>query len=323
MPWGFAAAAGAALVGGAISADASSSAANKQATAANNAQQTQLQMFNTLNQQQQPFRQTGYGALSQIAQGTGGTAPFASNDPNLDPAAALFNRDTINTRGYGLTQAEEQDPAFSGFIDTVRKSFNPSDPSFNQDNQKFSQTFQPQQPSSVGGVGAGQFTHQFDANDLKTNLAPNYDFMLQQGLGAATNALNASGGMGGNTLKGITDYAENYAGNAYQNAFSNYTANQTNIFNRLASVAGLGQTANGQAAQAGVPIAGAVGQAQMAQGQAQASGIVGQANALGGGINNAASWYTLGNVMNSGGNSSGSADPNFALDAGNSMALSG
>lgn len=142
-----------------------------------------------------------------------------------------------------------------------------------------------------------QFAHQFDANDLKTNLAPNYDFQLQQGLGATKNAANMQTGLlSGNTLKGINDYAQNYAGNAYQQAFSNYTTNQNNIFNRLSTVAGFGSGANQQSAQVAGALAPGIAQTQVGSGAAQAAGTVGAANAITGGLNNAMGWYTLSNM---------------------------
>lgn len=149
-----------------------------------------------------------------------------------------------------------------------------------------------------GTTIAPQFTHQFDANDLTTNLAPNYQFQLNQGLGALKNAGNLQTGLiSGNTLKGINDYAQDFAGNAYQQAFNNYTANQTNIFNRLSNIAGLGQTANANSQSAGAQAAGNAGNAQVAAGAAQAAGTVGSANAITGGLNNALGWYTLSNMM--------------------------
>lgn len=151
-----------------------------------------------------------------------------------------------------------------------------------------------------------QFTHSFDANDLKTNLAPNYQFQLDQGLGAVKNAGNLQTGLlSGNTLKGINDYAQNFAGNAYQNAFANYNTNQTNIFNRLSSIAGLGQTANANTGDQSVQAAGNIGNAQIASGAAQAAGTVGSAGAINSGINNALGWYSLPQLMNGGGGSGG------------------
>src|SRR5712664_169062 len=90
--------------------------------------------------------------------------------------------------------------------------------------------------TALGDIAArkDQFTHQFTAEDLKSNLSPSYNFMLQQGLGATQNALNVGGGnISGNTMRGMTKFAEDYASTGYQQAFENYTANQTNIFNRL------------------------------------------------------------------------------------------
>jgi hypothetical protein len=143
--------------------------------------------------------------------------------------------------------------------------------------------------------------HQFGANDLNANLAPNYQFMLDQGLGAVKNQFNAAGGLiGGNALKGINDYAQNYAGNAYQNAFQNYTANQTNIFNRLSNIAGLGQTANQTTATAGQNAATASSNYLTSGAAAQAAGTVGAANALSSGTQNALGWNYLSNIGKTG-----------------------
>lgn len=221
---------GGSLLGGVLSSKASKSAAQTQAAAANNATDTQLQMFNTQNAQLEPYRQAGYNALSNLQYGLGtGPAPAGSIDAGLSP---------------------------------------------------------------------NQFTHQFDANDLKTNLAPNYQFQLQQGQGAATNALNVTGGLGGNFAKGLVDYTVNKAGDAYQNAFNNYNTNQSNIFNRLSTIAGYGAGANQQSTALASGLAPAIANSQIGAGSAQAAGIVGSANAVTGGLNNALGWYTLGNMNN-------------------------
>jgi hypothetical protein len=94
------------------------------------------------------------------------------------------------------------------------------------------------------GTGSGYLQHQFDASDLAKGLAPNYDFMLQQGQMANQRAANmAGGGFGGNALQGLNRYTQNYAGNAYQNAFTNYQNQRQNIFGNLSSLAGIGQGA--------------------------------------------------------------------------------
>ena len=103
-------------------------------------------------------------------------------------------------------------------------------------------------------------THQFDANDLATNLAPNYAFQLAQGQMANQRAGNMSGGaLGGNAMKGLQDYTQNYAGGAYQNAFNNYNTQRNNIFNSLKGMADIGTTSTGQLTNLGTSLGGTYG----------------------------------------------------------------
>lgn len=66
MAWVAVGVAGASLIGGAISANAAGSAADQQAAAARNAQNISQSQFNTINEQEQPYNQSGTGALSQL-----------------------------------------------------------------------------------------------------------------------------------------------------------------------------------------------------------------------------------------------------------------
>ena len=159
-----------------------------------------------------------------------------------------------------------------------------------------------------GGVGSGYFSHQFGPEDLERGLAPNFEFMRDIGSKSVQSAANAMGGLGGNSLTEIMKWNQGFAQNAYQQAFNNYTSNQTNIFNRLASIAGLGQTAGANAATGGSQYAQGIAGSIQGAGNAQAAGRMGVANALGGGLNNAASWYYLNNLMgggSGGGNAAG------------------
>jgi hypothetical protein len=132
----------------------------------------------------------------------------------------------------------------------------------------------------------------FTAEDLKTNLAPNYEFMKQQGLGATGQAMNVGGG-GSNVNLARTKFAEDYASNAYQNALNNYMqqqaqgfnqgqTQQTNIYNRLASLAGIGQAAQTQANTLGTNTASNLGQLAIGGASALGAGQVGAANAMAG-----------------------------------------
>lgn len=153
--------------------------------------------------------------------------------------------------------------------------------------------------TNTGGIGAGQFNQQFTNADLNSQLAPNYQFQLQQGLGQAQNMMAGSGGaMGGNMAQGLENYAQNYAGNAYQNAFNNYQTQQSNIFNRLSTIAGMGSASANQSSATGATTGLGVANTMVGQGNAMAAGQIGVANALTGGANNAMGWYQLSNLMN-------------------------
>ena len=175
----------------------------------------------------------------------------------------------------------------------------------------------------------GYFSKQFGPQDLYTNLSPNYEFMKQQGLGAVNQQTNVTGG-GSNITRGATKFAEDYASNAYQQAFNNFQTQRTGIYNTLAGIAGIGQTANAQQIAAGGQYSNALGNlynplvsAQTASAQnlgqgitnlatggaaasaagitgaaqAGASGQVGSANALAGGISSLGQTYALSQLL--------------------------
>jgi len=147
---------------------------------------------------------------------------------------------------------------------------------------------------------------EFTAADLKSNLAPNYQFMLEQGLGATRQGMNV-GSPGSNVTIAATKFAEDYASNAYQNALQNYMAQQAqgfnqyqtglgNVYNRLASIAGLGQAATSQSAQLGAATGSNLSQLAVGGAGALAGGQVGAANAQAAGLQglgNAGLMYSL------------------------------
>ena len=148
-----------------------------------------------------------------------------------------------------------------------------------------------QEPYREAGYGAlnkintmlPQFTRTFTPEDLNANLAPNYEFMKQQGLGAtAQNANVASPGSNVDLAKTI--FAENYAKSGYQDALTNFRNQQTDIYNRLSNLAGIGQTAQGQAQNLGS--ATSTNLANLATGGANAiaGGQIGVANAQAAGL---------------------------------------
>ena len=165
--------------------------------------------------------------------------------------------------------------------------------------QQASQQYTPYTDLGQSGVNAlssnlPYFQQQFNNQDLNAQLAPNYAFQLQQGQLATDQANNATGGMvGGNALKGLQDYTQNYAQGAYQNAFSNFNANQTNIYNRLSGIANLGLQGATGSANAQIGTGTNVAQLTQGIGQAQAAGQIGQANAYAGAANNIGNYALL------------------------------
>jgi len=216
-------------VGGNKQASAAKDASQLQYQATQDAARQQREMFDILNAQQAPYRESGYGALTNINQ----MLPYFT----------------------------QQQPAYKPFT----------------------------------------------AEDLKSNLAPNYEFMKQQGLGATGQAMNVGGG-GSNVDLARTKFAEDYASNAYQNALNNYMqqqaqgfnqgqTQQTNIYNRLASVAGIGQAAQTQANTLGSNTANAISQLGIGGASALGAGQVGAANAMAGGLSNIGNNFMLSQLL--------------------------
>jgi hypothetical protein len=175
------------------------------------------------------------------------------------------------------------------------------------------------------------WTQQFQApTDVTEQNDPGYQFRLQQGTQAVQNSAAASGDLlSGNTLAGLTQYGQNYASNEYQNVYNRalqqyqqqyniYQNNQANQWNRLASMAGIGQTAVNQLNSAGSTAAqnygntvigstNAIGQNLNNAAAATASGYVGSANAYGGALGslgNLGAMIPYLNLLNQGGGGS-------------------
>lgn len=101
---------------------------------------------------------------------------------------------------------------------------------------------------------------------------PGYQFNLTQGLKGVQNSAAARGlGTSGAALKGAAGYATGLADSTYQNQFSNANINNTNSYNRLLQLAGLGENA-----------AAGVGNAATATGASIGNNIIGAGNAQGG-----------------------------------------
>jgi hypothetical protein len=193
-------------MGASKQAGAATQAAQMQADAANRAADQQMQMFNIQNEQQKPYREAGYGALTNIKD----MLPY--------------------------------------------------------------------------------LTKQVTAQDLSS--MPGFTFGLNQGVGAAGQAANVGGG-GSNVDTARQKFAIDYATNV---GLPQYLNQRTGIYNTLAGIAGIGQTAQGQTNALGQSTAANIGQLGIGGASALGAGQIGAANAYAGAgqnVSNLANMYSL------------------------------
>ena len=200
--------AGAGLIGAGMQSSAAKSAAAQQAGATQYAADVQRQMFETINQQQAPYREAGYGALTRIGE-------------LLPGLTAPVSREEI----MGL---------------------------------------------------------------------PGYQFGIEQGTGAVRAAMNVGGG-GSNVDRAAQKFAVDYT---LGTAMPQVIAQRQNIYNTLAGIAGIGQTAQGQTSTMGQAAAGNIGQAAIGGATALGAGQIGAANAMAGGISNIGNTALMYSLLN-------------------------
>lgn len=216
---------GGAVIGGIASNKAASTAASATEAAANTSADVQREMFNKQVELQEPWRQAGINALSQM-----------QGQTNAMPAA------------------------FSGKVDLTQD--------------------------------------------------PGYAFRMSEGLKALDRSAAARGGLlSGAQLKGVQRFGQDLASQEYQNAYNRaltkYNADvqrEGTGYNRLAALAGVGQTATGQlagsAASTGANLGNLYYNAGQSAGASRASGYMGMSNALTGGINSGLNYYQNQNLLN-------------------------
>lgn len=156
--------------------------------------------------------------------------------------------------------------------------------------KEYDQTRADQEPWRQAGSQAlskmsdPNFQHQFGMSDFQ-NSDPGYNFRMQQGQQALDRSAAARGGLNsGAQMKALTQYGQDYASNEYQNAYNRFEGDQTNRFNRLSSIAGMGQTANASNAAAGSNYASQVGNNMTGAANAAGAAGIAQANAFGGAL---------------------------------------
>jgi hypothetical protein len=163
--------------------------------------------------------------------------------------------------------------------------------------QQQTQTNLNEKPYQQAGVAALGEINQ-DQNYFNTPFSfgqyqqsPGYAFQMQQGENAIQQSAAAKGTLlSTGTMQNLNAFGQGLANSDYQNAYNNYTNNQQQIFNRLATVAGLGQQGNQTVANTGASTTQSASNAITGSANAESAATVGGANAI---------TSTIGNGMNS------------------------
>ena len=120
-----------------------------------------------------------------------------------------------------------------------------------------------------GAAGVSPSPVSADPLDVIRN-TPGFNFQLEQGTRALNANRSAGGSSGGELIKDFTRFNQGVASNFYQD-----------YANRLANLAGTGQTAATNQANLGVQTGVNIGNTLQNAGTARASGVLGQSNAFG------------------------------------------
>jgi hypothetical protein len=139
-------------------------------------------------------------------------------------------------------------------------------------------------------AGYGSLAKPFTGQEMYAD--PGYAFRLNEGVKALDRSAAARGGLlGGNQMRGITEFGQNYASGEYQNAFNRYQAERQARLNPLQSLAGQAQTSANTLTNAAGNLGNVLGESAINAGNARASGYIGSANAISGAIGQGANYY--------------------------------
>ena len=258
----------------AIQARGAGKAADAQEQAAKDAAKVTREMFDITRRDLQPYATQGYEALNFLSQ-MYGLPPVTRQVENPEYAPLRAEVKSLEKRVPDFAEPSGGDERgdnrrVSLYGDKTIRKFNRRTDEFKRLNARLAQTpeFLDQPMDTIG-------------TDRMEMLAktPGYDFRFDEGTRALDRSASATGRLNsGAHERGLVRYGQDYATGAWEN-----------LANRMASIAGLGQTSTAQTGAFGAQAGSDIGNALMAGGSARASGYIGQANAIAGGINNAGS----------------------------------
>lgn len=308
--------AGAGLIGAGMSANAARSAASTQARAAADAMDQERAMYERSRQDLAPYRESGYTALKDIErmkpfllarfgqpyQYQTGTTSAAITQPqpigvlpsNYQQARSAFQqqRDAENQR---LIESGQLPPAQ---LQVVGKDQFGQDFGVAADADAFNQFYNQNYGTPAPSTTAQMMPISGPSSPFEEYLDPSMAFRMRLGTKATERLANIGGGaISGNTLRALTDYGQNLASTEYGNAFNRFQTERGNIYNTLANIAGMGQSAVNTGVNATQNLASQMTGLTTGSAAAQAAGTVGASNAYAGALGNVGNMAFLSSLM--------------------------
>ncbi len=263
-------------------------AADEQADAAKKASDAQFKMYEQTRADLAPYREIGYAALDVLGQmfipGFGATSDIDSQIASLERELESATR-PVPARPRIMDSSERRDrKAGFGGGQLLRRLGMPRGVATGMDTARIDELRA--KLDTLRAQRADVSASSPEAPDYSAFYkSPGYEFRFDEGMRALDRSASARGRLrSGAHERELIRYGQGVA----SGEFNNYA-------NRLAALAGLGQTSTAQTGSFGATAAATAGQYLQNRGTARASGYAGAANALTSGVGNYLFYYGLQN----------------------------
>jgi hypothetical protein len=270
-----------AVIQGLMGQDSARHAANVQEDAQKRAADIQQQQYNQTRADNLPRIQLGQGAANRLSQAYGFNTGPSREEIRNRLLAQYTKAGTPNQLGAS-SRLSPMDGRFG--MTGMAAGFMPDNPNgFGIQDTPGGMNSTVDEAGLNAAIDAEMAKNQPGKMDLMSimGMDPGYGFRQQQGqLGIDRKVASGGGYFSGAALKGAADFNSNLASQEFGNSY-----------NRLAGMAGIGQTASNATSQAGMAAASNQGNYLSNIGDAQASGYINQGNALTSALNNGYGMY--------------------------------
>jgi|SRR5581483_5100226 len=278
-------------------ANAAIQAANIQANQANKALDFQKAQYATGQQELAPWLQGGAEGLAQLMYGLGlpvsgnATIPGAAPAGQAKPGANIGIAGTMQP-GVGGNRPGYRSPLLGiGRGDLEGAMIRPLAGKAANPNQLPTQSI-PLSSFVNKNLGPAGYLNFTAPTAITEQNDPGYKARLAMGTDALQRSAAAKGGLlTGGTARALDQFSQDYASNEYQNVYDRALTQNTLGYNRLAQLAGVGQTAGSTMVGAGNNSANSIANTLLTLGEMQGQGINNAAAARGSGyLNQAGAW---------------------------------